>query len=80
MLRYTYSLILVAMWLDMCLLVRTLSSRWSLMHINAHGCGVVDGAAWRMPSASIGASLKYPDFLLSGNTVANVKGQKKSKL
>jgi peroxisomal 2,4-dienoyl-CoA reductase len=33
-----------------------------------------------MPSASIGANLKYPDFLLSGEAVANVKGQKKSKL
>jgi peroxisomal 2,4-dienoyl-CoA reductase len=33
-----------------------------------------------MPSASIGANLKYPDFLLSGDIVANVKGQKKSKL
>ncbi|KAH8702435.1 oxidoreductase [Talaromyces proteolyticus] len=41
---------------------------------------VVDGASWRMPSGSIGSSLKYPDFLLSGEPVANVKGQKNSKL
>ncbi|CRG87167.1 peroxisomal 2,4-dienoyl-CoA reductase [Talaromyces islandicus] len=40
---------------------------------------VVDGASWRMPSSSISSSLKYPDFLLSGEAVANVKG-KKSKL
>ncbi|QKX61046.1 uncharacterized protein TRUGW13939_08192 [Talaromyces rugulosus] len=40
---------------------------------------VVDGASWRMPSGSIGSSLKYPDFLLSGEAVANVKGNK-SKL
>ena len=33
-----------------------------------------------MPSVSMGAGLKYPDFLLSGEAVANVKGQKKSKL
>lgn len=41
---------------------------------------LVDGASWRVPSNSIGASLKYPDFLLSGQVVANVKGQKNSKL
>ncbi|KAF3400754.1 Peroxisomal 2,4-dienoyl-CoA reductase SPS19 [Talaromyces pinophilus] len=48
-------------------------------YVNGH-CLVVDGASWRMPAVSIGAGLKYPDFLLSGEAVANVKGQKKSKL
>ncbi|KAL1967732.1 hypothetical protein VTN77DRAFT_2989 [Rasamsonia byssochlamydoides] len=41
---------------------------------------VVDGASWRISSSSIGGSLAYPDFLLSGEAVPNVKGQKKSKL
>lgn len=42
---------------------------------------VVDGANWRM-SGGISASekTKYPDFLLSGQEVANVTGKKKSKL
>ena len=40
----------------------------------------VDGASWRMPSASLGAAFKYPDYLLEGEPIANVKGQKKSKL
>lgn len=42
----------------------------------------VDGAAWRM-SAGGGSfgKLTYPDFLLSGDAVPNVKGSKeKSKL
>ncbi|OJJ85410.1 SDR family oxidoreductase [Aspergillus glaucus CBS 516.65] len=42
---------------------------------------VVDGAAWRM-SAGGGSfgKLEYPDFLLSGDAVPNVKGSKESKL
>ncbi|THC92324.1 hypothetical protein EYZ11_008218 [Aspergillus tanneri] len=42
---------------------------------------VVDGASWRMsaPGAAYG-KLGYPDFLLSGEAVPNVTGQKKSKL
>ncbi|KAK5689979.1 peroxisomal 2 4-dienoyl-CoA reductase sps19, partial [Elasticomyces elasticus] len=39
---------------------------------------VVDGASWRMGSGSFG-DLKYPDFLLAGDPVKNVKGGK-SKL
>lgn len=39
---------------------------------------VVDGASWRMGSGSFG-ELKYPDFLLTGDAVPNVKGAK-SKL
>lgn len=40
---------------------------------------VVDGASWRIASGSIGAGLKYPDFLLSGEAVQDVKGKKKQK-
>ncbi|KAJ5182617.1 Peroxisomal 2-4-dienoyl-CoA reductase [Penicillium capsulatum] len=42
---------------------------------------VVDGANWRT-SAGVGngGGLQYPDFLLSGQEVANVTGKKKSKL
>ncbi|KAJ5094717.1 Glucose/ribitol dehydrogenase [Penicillium angulare] len=39
---------------------------------------VVDGAQWRT-SGGIG-ELQYPDFLLSGEEVANVTGKKQSKL
>lgn len=39
---------------------------------------LVDGASWRMSSGSFGG-LEYPDFLLSGDAVPNVKGAK-SKL
>lgn len=48
-------------------------------YVNGHAL-VVDGASWRIPSVSIGSDQKYPDYLLSGESVANVKGQKKSKL
>ncbi|PYH67286.1 SDR family oxidoreductase [Aspergillus vadensis CBS 113365] len=42
---------------------------------------VVDGASWRMSTTgATSGKLAYPDFLLSGNPVPNVKGQKKSKL
>ncbi|CAL5871921.1 uncharacterized protein PFLUO_LOCUS6176 [Penicillium psychrofluorescens] len=42
---------------------------------------VVDGANWRMSGSGIaGASLSYPDFLLSGMDVPNVTGKKTSKL
>ncbi|KAB8205170.1 Trans-2-enoyl-CoA reductase TER and 24-dienoyl-CoA reductase DECR atypical a SDR [Aspergillus parasiticus SU-1] len=41
---------------------------------------VVDGASWRMSAGGAASgSLAYPDFLLSGDAVPNVKGQK-SKL
>ncbi|QMW44255.1 hypothetical protein G4B11_007675 [Aspergillus flavus] len=41
---------------------------------------VVDGASWRMSAGGAASgSLAYPDFLLSGEAVPNVKGQK-SKL
>ncbi|KAE8368569.1 hypothetical protein BDV27DRAFT_40359 [Aspergillus caelatus] len=41
---------------------------------------VVDGASWRMSAGGAASgSLPYPDFLLSGDAVPNVKGQK-SKL
>lgn len=39
---------------------------------------LVDGANWRM-SGGVG-SFQYPDFLLSGDEVANVTGKKQSKL
>ncbi|EAW12647.1 SDR family oxidoreductase [Aspergillus clavatus NRRL 1] len=42
---------------------------------------VVDGASWRMSAGGAAqGQLQYPDFLLSGETVQKVKGQKKSKL
>ncbi|PLB33134.1 SDR family oxidoreductase [Aspergillus candidus] len=41
---------------------------------------VVDGANWRMSSGGTTGSMSYPDFLLTGDAVPNVKGQKKSKL
>ncbi|KAJ9378351.1 hypothetical protein DTO063F5_7727 [Paecilomyces variotii] len=41
---------------------------------------VVDGAAWRIASSTIGSGMKYPDFLLSGTEVSGVTGKKKSKL
>ncbi|RAL02156.1 SDR family oxidoreductase [Aspergillus ibericus CBS 121593] len=42
---------------------------------------VVDGASWRMSAGGAAyGKLSYPDFLLSGDAVPNVKGQKKSKL
>ncbi|GAB1197862.1 hypothetical protein BDV32DRAFT_120497 [Aspergillus pseudonomiae] len=41
---------------------------------------VVDGASWRMSSGGAASgALAYPDFLLTGDAVPNVKGQK-SKL
>ena len=40
---------------------------------------LVDGAAWRTSSSSVGA-FQYPDFLLSDEVVTQVKGVKKSKL
>ncbi|KAF7596780.1 hypothetical protein BBP40_012379 [Aspergillus hancockii] len=41
---------------------------------------VVDGASWRMSAGGAASgALAYPDFLLSGDAVPNVKGQK-SKL
>ncbi|OGM46587.1 peroxisomal 2 [Aspergillus bombycis] len=41
---------------------------------------VVDGASWRMSAGGAASgNLAYPDFLLSGDAVPNVKGQK-SKL
>ncbi|KAJ5089200.1 Peroxisomal 2-4-dienoyl-CoA reductase [Penicillium argentinense] len=42
---------------------------------------VVDGANWRMSGGlAANGNLQYPDFLLSGQEVANVTGKKKSKL
>lgn len=42
---------------------------------------IVDGASWRTSSGSgTGGNMSYPDFLLSGEEVANVTGKKKSKL
>ncbi|PWY72932.1 NAD(P)-binding protein [Aspergillus heteromorphus CBS 117.55] len=42
---------------------------------------VVDGASWRMSAGGAASgSLAYPDFLLSGDAVPNVKGQKTSKI
>lgn len=42
---------------------------------------LVDGANWRMSGGSgTNGNLQYPDFLLSGDEVANVTGKKKSKL
>ncbi|OOF92707.1 hypothetical protein ASPCADRAFT_209959 [Aspergillus carbonarius ITEM 5010] len=42
---------------------------------------VVDGASWRMSAGGAAyGKLSYPDFLLSGDAVPNVKGQKSSKL
>ncbi|KAL1851253.1 peroxisomal 2 4-dienoyl-CoA reductase sps19 [Paecilomyces lecythidis] len=41
---------------------------------------VVDGASWRIASSSVGAGLKYPDFLLAGTEIDGVTGKKKSKL
>ncbi|OJJ95239.1 SDR family oxidoreductase [Aspergillus brunneoviolaceus CBS 621.78] len=42
---------------------------------------VVDGASWRMTAGGAAqGALQYPDFLLSGDAVPNVKGQKTSKL
>ncbi|KAI9872788.1 MAG: hypothetical protein M1830_001187 [Pleopsidium flavum] len=41
---------------------------------------VVDGAAWRTNGANPGASFKYPDFLLSNESITGVKGGKKAKL
>ncbi|KAL3447435.1 oxidoreductase [Aspergillus insuetus] len=41
---------------------------------------VVDGANWRMSGGDGGGNLQYPDFLLSGQEVANVTGKKKPKL
>jgi peroxisomal 2,4-dienoyl-CoA reductase len=41
----------------------------------------VDGANWRMSGGfATNGNLQYPDFLLSGQEVANVTGKKKSKL
>lgn len=40
----------------------------------------VDGAAWRVKGANPGAGFKYPDFILSGKTVAGVKGAKAAKI
>lgn len=43
--------------------------------------GLVDGANWRMSGGfATSGDLQYPDFLLSGQEVANVTGKKKSKL
>jgi peroxisomal 2,4-dienoyl-CoA reductase len=36
----------------------------------------VDGAAWRIKGSNPGSALKYPDFLLSKDTVRGVKGVK----
>lgn len=42
---------------------------------------LVDGANWRMSAGGASSGkLSYPDFLLSGEDVPNVTGQKKSKL
>lgn len=42
---------------------------------------LVDGANWRMSGGfATSGNLAYPDFLLSGEEVANVTGRKKSKL
>ncbi|KAL5356481.1 hypothetical protein BJX96DRAFT_142870 [Aspergillus floccosus] len=42
---------------------------------------VVDGASWRMSAGGAAAGeMGYPDFLLSGEAVQHVKGQKQSKL
>lgn len=42
---------------------------------------LVDGANWRMSSGfATSGNLSYPDFLLSGEEIANVTGKKKSKL
>lgn len=42
---------------------------------------LVDGANWRMSGGfTTSGSLQYPDFLLSGQEVANVTGRKESKL
>ncbi|KAJ5461815.1 Glucose/ribitol dehydrogenase [Penicillium daleae] len=42
---------------------------------------VVDGANWRMSGGfTTNGNMQYPDFLLSGQEVANVTGKKKSKL
>jgi peroxisomal 2,4-dienoyl-CoA reductase len=41
----------------------------------------VDGANWRMSGGfTTNGNMQYPDFLLSGQEVANVTGKKKSKL
>lgn len=41
----------------------------------------VDVANWRMSGGfATSGNLAYPDFLLSGEEVANVTGKKKSKL
>ncbi|KAF2085237.1 sporulation protein SPS19 [Saccharata proteae CBS 121410] len=40
-------------------------------------CLVVDGGAWHIGS-TLGNGFKYPDFLLSGETVTGVKGGKKA--
>jgi peroxisomal 2,4-dienoyl-CoA reductase len=37
----------------------------------------VDGASWRMSAGGAASgALSYPDFLLTGDAVPNVKGQK----
>ncbi|KAK5151000.1 peroxisomal 2,4-dienoyl-CoA reductase-like protein SPS19 [Cryomyces antarcticus] len=41
---------------------------------------VVDGGAWRTHGVNPGGSFQYPDFLLSDEVVAGVKGGKKAKL
>lgn len=42
---------------------------------------LVDGANWRMSGGfATSGDLSYPDFLLSGQEIANVTGKKKSKL
>lgn len=42
---------------------------------------LVDGANWRMSGGfATSGDLSYPDFLLSGEEIANVTGKKKSKL
>jgi len=47
-------------------------------YVNGHAL-VVDGASWRINPGSIGG-LPYPELLLSGQAIGDVKGQKKSKL
>ena len=40
---------------------------------------VVDGGAWRTSAGNPGGGFKYPDFLLGGEEVSGVKGEKKQR-
>lgn len=37
----------------------------------------VDGASWRTSNTAVGVGLQYPDCLLSGEAIEDVKGKKK---